>query len=158
MNLSLLKRDSVARLLNVEKKYVYKIFNKEGLRGGLIPEEVILSCLNKCGVNVPKLERVPQLYTMDEMLKLNSFGRIDHQEFTEKDIIKMSRRKLFPIPHYKIGKKTIRFPKYALAWWITQVSKPLKQRDTYDEPATRETLDRLKERNLFMVNNVIKHM
>ena len=145
MRLSLFTRDTIAQLLSIEPKYVYKLFNKKGIRGGLIPETVILDYLNDCGKNMSTLEGIPQLYTAEEMLEQNKSATLDNNVFDLDDLLRLGRRKLYPIPHFKLGKKTIRYPKYALSWWVSQISKPLKQRGTYNERTTREALLKLEE-------------
>lgn len=140
--MNLLPRDSIAKLLCVNPKHTYLIFKHNECDSGVILEDVAINFLNKKRVNIPKKDALSQLYTAKEMLAFNPGHTIKGESITEEDIYRLARRKVFPLPHYRLGRKTLRFPRFALSWWLLRKSIPLSRRGEYDEQSTREWLAR----------------
>ena len=133
----LLSRENLSKILGVNPKLTYKFFN--GREGEYIHESLLIDFLNRHRINIVKIESPFQLYSVED---LNKNHTIDGETITAKDILRIAKRTLFPIPHYKFSNKTIRFPKYAVDWWFEQKALPLQSRGEYNERIAREKFQR----------------
>ena len=120
-----ISRAKVCESLRITLSRSYKLFPRDFASQGLILEEEVLSYLNYRKVGCNNLFSISRLLTSEEIIEEGD------GIYSEKQILALSRRSKFPLPHFKIG-STVRFPKGALRWWLKRKSLPVRQRGIFN--------------------------
>ena len=118
-------RTSLCESLRITLSRSYKLFPRDLASQKAVLEEEILDYLNNRRVNCGCLGSVCRLLTSEEIASEGN------GIYSEKQILALSRRSKFPLPHFKIG-STVRFPKGALRWWLKRKNLPVRQRGIFN--------------------------
>ena len=121
---SLLTPDRIGRMLKVGRSFVYKKLDI-GQSGGIaVPAQAITDWLNSCRTNptMPELDEPIPLLSEEDVAPLVT---VDGQPATVEQIRRFAKRRLFPIPAFKLSPKIVRFPYGAVQWWLSYLDSPI---------------------------------
>lgn len=111
----LMSRRRVADALRLHDiNMTYALFPAYAAIGGSIPTAAVVGLLNQCGVGMPSVHEIPRLVTEDELAEGVEY---DGEPMTVQRVRSLCRRRVYPIPHYRITRNTLRFTPGVLDWW-----------------------------------------